>query len=247
MTRVLIIDDEKSMRETLQLFLSEAGYEVETAEDGAVARELAAMKPFDVVIADRAMPRSDGMTLMNEIRAKTPDIQVIMMTGEPPTETAVATARAGAFVPLVKPFSKEVLLRTVANAAEVKNLRAERRRLAESTRLAETNRLYQKQLEHLVEKGALALQNAMNELEKAQRLILQQERLKALGQMASGIAHDFNNVMMPIIGLPALLLGTIGKSNRVFERLGTLPTRACTTWRAFARRAWAAFAAVPGC
>jgi signal transduction histidine kinase/ActR/RegA family two-component response regulator len=108
--------------------------------------------------------------------------------------------RAGAFDYIIKPFPKEILLRAVANAARVKSLSDERRVLAE------TNRQYQEQLEHLVEERTRELRKAMDELKTAQLQMLQQERLKALGQMASGIAHDFNNVLMPIIGLPALML-----------------------------------------
>ena len=200
MARVLVVDDEKSMRLTLQLFLTEAGYEVEIAEDGEMARCVMAAKPVDVIITDIIMPRTTGVALMNEVREKTPDVQVIMMTGEPTAETASAAVRAGAFDYLIKPFPKEILLRAVANAARVKSLSDERRALAD------TNRQYQEQLEHLVEERTRELRKAMDELKKAQQQMLQQERLKALGQMASGIAHDFNNVLMPIIGLPALML-----------------------------------------
>ena len=200
MARILVVDDEESMRLTLQLFLTEAGHEVETAEDGESARQAVLAKPFDVVITDINMPRTTGVALMVEIREKTPETQVIIMTGEPTAVTAAAAVRAGAFDYLAKPFSKDVLLRTVANAAKVKSLSDERRNLAE------TNRLYQEQLKRLVADGELSLRNALAELQKAQNQILQQERLKALGQMASGIAHDFNNVLMPIIGLPTLLL-----------------------------------------
>lgn len=174
MARILVVDDEESIRLTLDIFLTEAGYDVETAENGDTARQAFTGRLFDVVLTDIIMPRTSGVTLMNEIRNRTPETQVIMMTGEPTAETAAAAVRAGAFDYLAKPITKDLLLRTVANAVKVKFLGDERRMLSE------TNRRYQAQLERMVEEGAQSLRQANAALLQIQRPTVPPEQLLAL-------------------------------------------------------------------
>ena len=94
MARILIVDDEKSIRLTLQEFLRDAGYEVETAEDATVAAlQRLPSKDFDVVVSDIVMPRITGVELLQAIHKESPRIQVIMITGQPAVETAAAAVR----------------------------------------------------------------------------------------------------------------------------------------------------------
>ncbi|MCX6907029.1 MAG: response regulator, partial [Verrucomicrobia bacterium] len=141
MTRVLVVDDEQSIRLTLQEFLQEAGYEVEVAEDANTAQQLLKSGGFDVVVSDIVLPRVSGVELLQAIRKESPRVQVIMMTGQPAAETAAAAVRAGAFDYLFKPVSKDAILRCVGNAAKLKTAEDER------VRLAEANRRYQEDLE----------------------------------------------------------------------------------------------------
>jgi signal transduction histidine kinase len=141
MTRVLIVDDEQSIRITLQEFLREAGYEAETAEDVDDARLKLRASAFDIVVSDIVLPRVSGVELLQTIRKESPRVMVIMMTGQPAVETAAAAVRAGAFDYLIKPVAKDVMLRCVANAAKLKATEDER------LRLAEANRRYQEDLE----------------------------------------------------------------------------------------------------
>ncbi|MFA5191270.1 MAG: hybrid sensor histidine kinase/response regulator [Verrucomicrobiia bacterium] len=131
MTRVLVVDDEKSVRITLREFLQDAGYQVTVAEDVTAARQLFQSGVFDVVISDIAMPRISGVELLQEIRKGSPRVQVIMMTGQPTVETAAATVRAGAFDYLIKPVAEEAMLRCVGNAAKLKATEDEHVRVAE--------------------------------------------------------------------------------------------------------------------
>lgn len=131
MTRVLVVDDEKSVRITLREFLQDAGYQVTVAEDVTSARQLFQSGGFDVVVSDIAMPRITGVELLQEIRKGSPRVQVIMMTGQPTVETAAATVRAGAFDYLTKPVTEEAMLRCVGNAAKLKAMEDERVRVAE--------------------------------------------------------------------------------------------------------------------
>ena len=145
MTRVLIVDDEKCIRLTLREFLREAGYQVGIAEDAAAAQQLLQSGEFDVVVSDIILPRVTGVELLKSIRLAAPDVQVIMMTGEPTVETATEAVRAGASDYLMKPISKQAFLRSVRHAGDIKNLDDEKRRLTEE------NLRYQKDLERRVE------------------------------------------------------------------------------------------------
>ncbi|MBI5686677.1 MAG: hybrid sensor histidine kinase/response regulator [Verrucomicrobia bacterium] len=141
MTRILVVDDEQSIRLTLQEFLQEAGYHVEVAEDAKAAQQLLKDGNFDVVVSDIVLPRISGVELLQAIRKESPRVLVIMMTGQPAVDTAAAAVRAGAFDYLFKPVPKEAILRCVGNAAKFKAVEDER------LRLAEANRRYQEDLE----------------------------------------------------------------------------------------------------
>jgi putative two-component system response regulator len=145
MARVMVVDDEKSIRRTLSEFLRRDGFEVSTAENADEALRLLSANGPDVVITDIILPRVSGVALLKEIRSISPDVQVLMMTGEPTVETASEAVRSGACDYLMKPVSKEAVLRSVRHAAEIKALSDERRRLMDE------NRKYQKNLEQTVE------------------------------------------------------------------------------------------------
>ena len=202
MYRVLIVDDEKSIRVSLKEFLLAAGYKVDVAADAPAALRLLSDCPFDIVVSDIVLPGINGIELLQAIRGATPFAQVVMITGEPTVDTAAAALRSGAFDYLTKPVGKNAILRVVGNAAKVKALDDERRRLeAENLR-------YQAGLERLVNRRTAELsatnaqlKKAMGDLTQAQSEIIRNERLNALAQLAAGICHDFNNVLMPIRGL----------------------------------------------
>ena len=154
MTRILVVDDEKSIRVTLREFLKEAGYHVETAEDAQAALGLLECGNFDIVVTDIVLPRMSGMTLLQRIHEVSPNVLVVLMTGEPTVETASEAVRSAAFEYLFKPVSKETILRVVAAGKVVKSLRDEKRQLQEQ------NRRYQEHLEELVEARTGALKTS---------------------------------------------------------------------------------------
>ncbi len=200
MSSVLLVDDEQSIRATLGEFLRGDGYEVEVAKDAEAAKTLLQERVFDVVVSDIVLPRISGVDLLHFIREAAPHVQVIMMTGEPTVETSTEAVRARAADYLTKPVSKNAILRSVRHAVRVKDLE-------------EQNRQYQKELERLVEDRTAELsetnrrlKESIETLTQTQQQVVQNERLSALGQMASGISHDFNNVLMPILGFSDFLL-----------------------------------------
>ncbi len=95
-TRVLIVDDERSMRELLSIVLRRDGYEVLTAEDGIAAVELLKQQRFDILITDIRMPQMNGVDLLREAKNIAPDIVSIIMTAFASTDTAVEALRLGA-------------------------------------------------------------------------------------------------------------------------------------------------------
>jgi len=135
MATVLIVDDEQSIRETLSEFLEEEGHAVVVAEDVQDAIAAVGESHPDVVVTDIILPGVTGVALLKELRQRAPEIQVIMITGEPNVDTATEAVRQGAFDYLPKPVSRDRLKATVASAARVKELADERARLeAENVR-----------------------------------------------------------------------------------------------------------------
>jgi DNA-binding NtrC family response regulator len=101
--RVLVVDDEKSIRVGLRAFLVAAGYCVDTAADAQEAFGLLEEHHFDVVVVDVVLPGISGLELLQGIGEAAHDAQVIMMTGQPTVDTAAEALRSGAFDYLTKP------------------------------------------------------------------------------------------------------------------------------------------------
>ncbi len=119
MPRVLVADDKENMRKLLARILAD-GYAVEEAEDGPRALSLVATRPFDVVVTDIRMPGADGFELLAAVKARSPDTEVVMMTGYATVADAVRAMKLGAFDYLEKPFDPDAALGVVARAAERK-------------------------------------------------------------------------------------------------------------------------------
>ncbi|MHB1309818.1 MAG: hybrid sensor histidine kinase/response regulator [Limisphaerales bacterium] len=145
MPKILIVDDEKSIRRTLAEFLRAEGHEVHEAEDADVALRHLSDVEYDVVVTDIILPRVTGVELLRRIQATAPHVQVVMMTGEPTVETAAESLRMGAADYLFKPITKAAIIRVVANAAKLKALDDTKRHLEAE------NRAHQENLERLVE------------------------------------------------------------------------------------------------
>ena len=152
MARVLIVDDVESVRTSLGSFAERDGHEVSLAGDAAEALGLLEEQPFDVVVTDIVLPRKSGVGLLGEIRAAQPDVQVIMITGEPEVGTASEAVRKGAFDYLSKPVPRQEFMYVVSAAAGKKAL------LDENRRLEEDNRQHREDLERLVEQRTEKLQ-----------------------------------------------------------------------------------------
>ena len=111
--RVLVIDDEESLRDLLQLALREGGYAVETARDGLDGLEQLKSKKFDLVLLDVWMPRMNGLELLTELQQLPAPPRVIMMTADHTPETLLHTIRERAYQYIGKPFTLESMMELV--------------------------------------------------------------------------------------------------------------------------------------
>ena len=124
--KILIVDDEPRMCESLRLLLDSQGYDIYTANSGSEAQDLLGNQSFDLALLDIVMPDVDGHQLMEFIGRSNPDTLVIAITGHASLDSAVGALRRGAYDYLRKPFEYEELLRTVENALNQKRLRSEK-------------------------------------------------------------------------------------------------------------------------
>ena len=122
MARLLIVDDEESIRETLKEILEYEGYEIEEAPDGEAALALIKKFNYDAVLADIKMPKLDGMELLEMSKEFAPEIPFIMISGHGTMDTAVEATKKGAFDFINKPPDLNKLLITVRNAVDKNNL-----------------------------------------------------------------------------------------------------------------------------
>lgn len=114
--RILIVDDERSMREFLEIMLCKDGYVVQCAEDGQLAMQLFKQDPFDLVITDIRMKPVDGLEVLRRCKAIAPQTVVIIISAYASTETAVAAMKEGAYDYLPKPFKIEEMRAVIRNA-----------------------------------------------------------------------------------------------------------------------------------
>ncbi len=123
--RILVVDDEDSVRRRCLRLLAREGYDALGAKTGAAALEIVQSSSCDVVLADIRMPGMDGMQLLKHLKEFDSSIEVIMMTGYAAVETAVQAMKSGAYDYITKPFELDELLHVVRNVAEKKYLQRE--------------------------------------------------------------------------------------------------------------------------
>lgn len=127
MAAILLIDDEKSIRNVLKDILQHEGYRIEEAADGEQGLQKLATQPFDLVLCDIKMPKMDGLEVLQQIMQLQPDVPVIMISGHGTIETAVDAVKKGAFDFIAKPPDLNRLLITIRNALDKNTLVKETR------------------------------------------------------------------------------------------------------------------------
>ena len=133
--RVLVVDDEKFIRDIIADFLGMEGYIVRTAEDGVSATNELERARYDMVISDLKMPKMGGLDLLKEVARTHPDTLTVIMTGFGTVETAIDAMKRGAYDYILKPFKVEEIVHIVQRGLEKRRLSAENLRLREALSL----------------------------------------------------------------------------------------------------------------
>ena len=139
--RILIVDDEQVVRDSLGEWFRDEGYEADTADSAKVALEKLAAAKWDIFLLDIRMPGIDGLELQRKLKEAHPEAVVIIMTAYASVESAVEAMKQGAYDYIIKPFNPEDLEHTIRKAVERKQLVAENKQLR--TKIDELNLLHE--------------------------------------------------------------------------------------------------------
>ena len=195
--RILVVDDERAIRELVRRLLERAGYACATAGSGTEAEELLAREPFELLLADLQMPGESGLDLIGRVRDLHCDTATIMITGVEDPQLADTALTLGAYGYIVKPFSPTELSIQVLNALRRRRLEIEQRH--ERMRLEQT-----------VEARTAELRFAINQLERSQ-----DETSRRLASAVEARDHETGEHIERVAEWSA----------RVAERLGLDPER----------------------
>lgn len=125
MEKILVVDDEKSLREVMSIMLKRAGYSVTEAADGEEAIGQVSRDIFDLVITDLRMPKADGMDVLKAVKSSSPDTVVLVVTAFATADSAVEAMKHGAYDYLTKPFQVDEVQLIIRNALEKRRLSTE--------------------------------------------------------------------------------------------------------------------------
>ncbi len=197
--RILIVDDEESVRDMYAEWLSE-NYECHTADSADAALAQLAAEPCALVISDMMMPGRNGVELLREITTRYPETAFIMVSGVDRPQRVRDALRVGASDYLIKPCELDGLTTSVERALERRALQR-------------TARIYKTDLEN--QNTELAKRKA--ELERLQAQLVQNEKMASLGQLSAGIAHELNNPAGFIFGNMDILAGYLKNLETLFD------------------------------
>lgn len=125
MEKILVVDDEQSLREVLSIMLKRAGYAVTSVSDGEEAIEQLQKEIFDLVITDLRMPKVDGMEVLRAVKSASPETVVLIITAFATADSAVEAMKQGAYDYLTKPFQVDEVQLIIRNALEKRRLTTE--------------------------------------------------------------------------------------------------------------------------
>lgn len=133
--RILVVDDEKAIRDMLADFLDSEGFAVSTAPDGAGAVSELSKAHYDLVLSDLKMPKMGGIALLEEVNKIAPDTVTVIMTGFGTVETAIDAMKRGAYDYVLKPFKMDEVTLVIRRGIEKRRMEAENMRLREAVSL----------------------------------------------------------------------------------------------------------------
>ncbi len=216
---VLVVDDEEGVLITMQAILEMEGYQVATAQKGAVAIDLLRRQTFDLVLTDLRLDDADGLSILAETRRTSPDTVAIMLTGYASLDSAVQALRQGAYDYLVKPCDVEELKVTVARGVERRQLTQQlHARMRDLEQANATIRQMNDELQARVDEATAELRRRVDDLAHANEQISllhtqaqehveqlrQLDRLKS--QFLSMASHELKTPLTAISGFLQLAL-----------------------------------------
>src|SRR6516164_8443590 len=204
-TRILIVDDDASVRDVISVLLQEEGYECRTASSAEAALDIAAAEAPPLVISDMKMPGRDGIWLLENFRQKYPDTAVIMLTGYGDTEAAVDSLRKGAVDYLLKPPRLTDLIRAIERALAKRRIELARRR-------------YQKKLERKVRDRTTELRAAFKNIASTY-----QETLLALVRALDAREHETCDHSQRVVRYTSAIAAKLGIAGHELEEIGRGP------------------------
>ncbi len=197
--KILVVDDEETVRATLEIVFVREGYAVETAATSSEAIKKLSRAIFDLVITDLRLDLN-GVRILTETKRISPDTEVIIVTAYASLDSAIQAVRQGAYDYLVKPFNLDDLVLTARRGLERRKFVLENQALL--AHLQEQNRA--------LEQFNLSLEKQVEartaELRQAQAQLMQAARMATVGKFAEGIAHEINKPLTLLLGNAKLVL-----------------------------------------
>ena len=141
MAKILVIDDQQSIRKTLREILEYERFEVDEAEDGIKGMELFQKQNYDIILCDIKMPKMDGIEYLEKVMITGIDVPVVMISGHGNIDTAVEAIKKGAYDYIAKPIDLNRLLVTIRNAMEKKSLVSETKQLKKKVSKSKTTEI----------------------------------------------------------------------------------------------------------
>jgi signal transduction histidine kinase len=209
--RLLVVDDEESLRITTAAIFENEGYVVDTASSGDEAIELLSNKDYDLVLTDLHMEGGDGLSVLNRIRRQAPLTISVVLTGFASVESAIAALQEGAYDYLVKPCDIESMKHTIRRGVEHRRLM-----LAEQKARADLRQLNQ-DLEQRIEERTAELTRLNSELAEANR---------AKDVFLATLSHELRTPLTPVVGWIKLLRSGTLDEKSVLQALDAIERNA---------------------
>jgi response regulator RpfG family c-di-GMP phosphodiesterase len=200
--RILIVDDDDSVRDVISVLLTEEGYNCVVASGAEMALDLATEAETPLVISDMKMPGRDGLWLLENLRERHPDTSVIMLTGYGDTESAVDCLRRGAVDYLLKPPKLTDLIRAIERALAKRRIEMARKR-------------YQKKLERKVRDRTAELRTALRDIANTY-----QNTLLALVAALDAREHETSDHSQRVVSYTTAIASRLGITGKEMEEIG---------------------------